>query len=161
MLKRNEEGHHLIRSVGDLVTVEIWAKYVSFHPSACQFHNENQSAKIFNSLEENLGIVIASLPACRRLFILGLNSTRTRSYLIRLTPSNKPSTTLSRRIHCSNQHENDADNLVPLSDIQVTNSLEVQYATRTPSCHETGCDYNTPEEWKNVGSVGQTAMEEV
>ena len=161
MLKRNEERHPLTRSVGDLVTIEIWAEYVSFYTIACQIHNANGSANIENSLEENLGIVIASLPACRRLFIMGLSSIRKRNNLSRVAPSNIQNTIVTRRTDPSNQHENDVDNLVPLSDIQVTNSLEIQYATRTPSFHEIERGYDTPGEWKNMASVGQTAIESI
>ena len=67
--------------------------------------------------------------------------------------------TVSRRIVSNDQHDNDANNLVPMSDIQVTNSLEVQYATRTPSDHELERAYDTPGEWKSMASSGQTAIQ--
>ncbi|KAK0512238.1 hypothetical protein JMJ35_005366 [Cladonia borealis] len=117
------------------------------------------TAEIWADVEENLGIAIASLPACRRLFIMGLSSTRKSSYLTRFAPPNIHNTTVSRRIISSDQHDNDADNLIPMSDIQVTNSLEVQYATRTPSFHEIERGYVMPGVWKNSASASQMAIE--
>ena len=92
---------------------------------------------------------------------MGLNSTRKSSYLTRFAPSNIQNATVSRRIVPSDQHDNDADNLVPMSDIQVTNSLEVQYATRTPSFHEIERGYVMPGVWKNSASASHTAIEEI
>ena len=92
---------------------------------------------------------------------MGLSSIRKRNNLSRVAPSNIQNTIVTRRTDPSNQHENDVDNLVPLSDIRVTNSLEIQYATRTPSFHEIERGYDTPGEWKNMASVGQTAIESI
>ena len=113
------------------------------------------------SLEENLGIIIASLPACRRLFVGDFGGTRIRSYLSRLALSTKQTSLARSRDNTSNQQENGADKLVRLKDIQVTNSFEIQSAAATPSDCELGNGPDTADDWKSLETVGQTAVERV
>lgn len=125
--------------------VEIWAWYVKFDdfPSNSVLRPELTAL----SLEQNLGIMIASLPACRRFLVGDWNKARLRSYLTRLG--------------LSSQQDKRADKTVPLKDIQVKNSLDIQFAGRTSSEGELGIGYNIPEEWKSVDTVRQTAVETV
>ena len=114
-----------------------------------------------SSLEENLGIIVASLPACRRLVQGDLLGTRIRSLLSRFTSSTKQiSLAKSRSINLTEQ-ENGADELMSLKNIHVTNSLEVQSAARTPSDCEMGHGSRSPDGTLGLETFRQTMVEKV
>ena len=109
-------------------------------------------ALIAFSLEENIGIIIASLPVCRRLFKYGLGGKSIRSYLSRFALSTKQNSHAKSRTSTSIGRENFADHLVPLTDIRVRKSLEVQLSARTPSDCELGQGSDALDDlkWLNV-----------
>ena len=153
------ESHSLIICTGDLMKVEIWAWYVAFDDFPADSVLRPRLTAL--SLEQNLGIMIASLPACRRFLVGDWNKSRLRSYLNRLGLSIKQTSLASSRHNAPSRQDNRADKLVPLKDIQVKDSLESQFAGRTSSEGELGIGYNVPDEWKSVDTVGQTAVETV
>ena len=83
--------------------------------------------------EENLGIIIASLPIYRRPFSGDLGGKRVLAYLSRFIPSTKQFAVDKSQVNTSNGQKTVADRLVPLKDINVPKSLEVQFWARTPS----------------------------
>ena len=115
-----------------------------------------------SSSEENFGIIIASLPACRRLFVSDTLGAQIPSYLSRFTLSTKQDSLVRSGNNISNQQEGGTENLVPLKDIQIRNSLEIRSTARTPSDSELERGFsNTPDEWKSLETIGQTAVERV
>ena len=115
------------------------------------------------SLEQNLGIIIASLPIHRRLFSGDLGGKRIRSYLSRFTLSKKHFPVNKRQSNTSNGQKTVVDHLVPLKDIHVRNSLEVELSgsTSTPSDCEPGHGSDNPDDWRSLVSDVQMAVEKV
>ena len=110
------------------------------------------------SLEQNLGIILASLPIHRRLFSGDLGGKRIRPYLSRFTLSMKQ---FSVHKSQSNGQKTVVDHLVPLKDIHVRKSLEVELSAVTPSDCEPGHESDNPDDWRSLGSDVQTALEKV
>ena len=113
------------------------------------------------SLEENLGIIIASLPIHRRLFSGDLGGKRIRSYLSRFTLSTKHFSVHKSQSNTSNGQKTVVDHLLPLKDIHVRKSLEVELSAGTPSDCEPGQGSDNPDDWRGLGNDVQTALEKV
>ena len=113
------------------------------------------------SLEQNLGIIIASLPIHRRLFSGDLGGKCIRSYLSRFKLSRKKFIVHRSQSDTSNGQKTVADHLFRLKDIHVRKSLEVELLARTPSDCEPGHGSDNPDDWRTLDTDVQTAVKKV